>query len=114
MGCSVRGDDMDLTTAVVTVLVAFLSGGGLVAVINAIHNTTRQKTEKEKALDNAMMYLMYFNLKSQAEKCISEGHVTTDDLKMINDAHQIYHSLGGNGFLDALMAKVNNIPISKE
>lgn len=105
---------MDPVTAIVTVLVAFLSGGGLVAVINAINNTTKQKTTKEKAMESAMQYNMYYILKSQAESYIKSGHISVDDLKMINDGHTIYHSLGGNGFLDALMKQVNSLPIRDE
>lgn len=91
------------------VITAFLTGGGLVAIINLFGN----KSKKEKLIKDALLYLMYCNIKSQAQRYIQQGYILTDDLKVINDGYALYHSMGGNGFLDALMNNVNKLAIRR-
>lgn len=55
--------------------------------------------------------MFYCELRRECKHHLSAGYISTEDLKEILDMHRFYHDdLKGNGFLDALIAKVKKLP----
>lgn len=68
-----------------------------------------------KALVGATMFLTYDRIRHLCEVYIGRGQITTTELKILTDMHRCYHDdLNGNGFLDALMEQVHQLPIVAE
>ena len=58
--------------------------------------------------------VLYFIIKSLATDAIWAGHISTEDLKFLEECYSEYKRLGGNGFADTLMARVRVLPIKEE
>jgi hypothetical protein len=118
------------------VLIALISGGAVVAVIEGIKEALRfrreQKAKKsnenvlntqewrkstDKKLDNlteGLRYVLYDRIRYLAQSYIAEGCVDFDDRRILNLMHQSYHAgLDGNGDLDNLMGEVNHLPLKR-
>ena len=64
------------------------------------------------ALYSANRILMYDRIKHLAKVYISREEITAEELEDLISMHECYHTdLGGNGFLDDLMAQVRHLPI---
>ena len=58
--------------------------------------------------------ILYDRIKHLGKSYIARGHVTVEELEDLDLMHTVYHDkdkLGGNGFLDALMAKVHALDV---
>ena len=58
--------------------------------------------------------LLYDRIKHLGKAYIERGYVTSDELEDLTTMHEIYHDpdgLNGNGFLDAIMNNVKQLPI---
>lgn len=68
--------------------------------------------ERVDALYTASRLQMYDRIKYLGKSYISKGEISSEDLEDIIAMHNCYHTdLGGNGFLDNLMAQVKCLPI---
>ena len=64
------------------------------------------------ALYAANRITMYDRIKHLAKVYISREEITAEELEDLITMHECYHSdLGGNGFLDDLMAQARHLPI---
>lgn len=71
--------------------------------INAING-------KVNALIVADRTILYDRIKHLAKAYIKKGWVSVEDYEDLKRMHQVYHDdLDGNGFLDALMAEVDEL-----
>lgn len=70
-----------------------------------------EKLEKlVEALITAERQSYYCRIKSLGKEYISRGEITTEELEDFLAMHSIYHdTLGGNGFLDALVKDVKHV-----
>ena len=90
---------------------AILGSGALSAVISGCFTLMAKKKEKSNSINSGVMIILYDRIKYLGKKYISEGYIVGDDLEDIIKMHEIYHSMGGNGFLDKVMAQVKSLPI---
>lgn len=69
----------------------------------------------KKTLDNltiAMRMLMYDRIKHLGNAYLNRGSITSEELADLIAMHGVYHDvLDGNGFLNALMEKVKELPV---
>lgn len=99
---------------IVTIVVAIVSSGAFSAIVNAILSAMREKRQKETGVSAGVRMLLYDRIKHLGKSYIQRGSITSDELEDLIAMHRIYHDdLGGNGFLDALMASVKSLPIKK-
>lgn len=59
--------------------------------------------------------LLYDRIKHLGKSYIARGSITLEELEDMDLMHQVYHDkdkLGGNGFLDALMARVHGLDVT--
>ena len=107
----------------IAVIGGLCGGSAVAALINQIFETIRQKRKRKddktdgkdkdiEALKSASKWMLYDRIRYLGLKYISEGLVDFDDRRVLNEMHNCYHDgLGGNGDLDNLMHKVNDLPL---
>jgi hypothetical protein len=116
------------------IIIALLTGGVLVSIINGAiqlimwrKNRKAQKEDKAeqdvdkrlKAIESTMAvivqsqkYMLYDRIRFLGQSYIKDGEVDFDDRRILTDMHNTYHNgLGGNGDLDNLMKEVNALPL---
>lgn len=75
---------------------------------------TDQKDEKQDAIVNGLKVLMVDRVRYLASCHIKHGNITLEDKETLEDMHQAYKALGGNGHLATAMAAVEQLPIHNE
>lgn len=84
----------------------------LSARIDGIENRVREIAESNQAEIAGLRSLLCIEIKTKAKAAIAAGFITSEDLEDLMCEHDLYHGpLEGNGFLKALMAKVNSLPV---
>ncbi|MBS4462295.1 hypothetical protein JXA27_06950 [Aerococcaceae bacterium zg-B36] len=63
---------------------------------------------------NGIRYTQRYRLYYDMQKAISRGYTTVGDLEEISVLYESYHSLGGNGAVEALYEKYKNLEIKHE
>lgn len=94
-------------------MIATFISGGLVAIINLLTVIYTSRQTKKNLNSKALMMLMYDKITFLANKAISKGEITREELRVLIEMHTIYHDLGGNGYLDAIMEQLTHLPINK-
>lgn len=104
---------------IVTIIVALCGSSALSTLISALfaRKAAKEKAEADKdgehtALIVAMRQLYYGRIKRHAKSYIAANEITTEELEDIIEEHRIYHDiLGGNGYLDTIMADVKALKV---
>ena len=107
------------------IIIAFLSGGVGVAIVNAISNffsNKRMNQEKEiKDIKNdtallkmANQSLLRISLRAKWNECKAQGFITMDDLADWDAMYSCYHSLGRNGVLDTINQKIRELEVKED
>lgn len=96
------------------VLIAIISSGVAVTVLNFILNLIKDLIDRKNGLRAAMRILLDEKLCHLGERYLTEGQITQEQLKVFTKMHQAYKSLGGNGYHKTLMAKIDALPIKKD
>jgi len=115
-------------------LLAVLSGGAAVAVIEGVKEALRWRRERRAVLSDrqalhtderlqsmerqnavqseALKYILYDRIRYLGREYIARGEIDFDDRRILNAMHKVYHDgLGGNGDLDTLMSQVNTLKL---
>ena len=87
--------------------------GGLFQLIMWLVNRRAEKHDKRGEIADGVMLLLQDRVKYLAKHYISDGAVSAEDLEDLIRMHETYHRLGGNGYLDTLMANVKNLKIER-
>lgn len=100
------------------IIIAIITSGLLTTLLTWLLNRADKKKEREEAkndkdddLKEAVMYLMYDRINYLANTYIQRGSIEHGELEVLKKMHACYHRMGGNGYLDAVMSAVDNLPI---
>lgn len=93
-----------------TIIVAIISSGALSTLISGIFSVWRSRKEREDGVVAGVRMLLYDRVKFLGKKYLERSQVTIEELEDLVEMHRIYHSLGGNGFLDSIMDSVKHLP----
>ena len=63
--------------------------------------------------DEAHLVTMYLRLERDISTAIDRGYTTVHEADIIHKMHTSYKKLGGNGYIDALYSKYNNLEVRK-
>ena len=63
--------------------------------------------------DEAHLVTMYLRLERDISTAIERGYTTVHESDIIHKMHKSYKKLGGNGYIDALYSKYNNLEVRK-
>ena len=104
-----------------TLLQTFITACGAVIVSGIFglisKHIDRKAAAKDRAagddstIKKAMQLMMLDRIKWLGQKYIDTGAVDFDDRRLLNQMHEAYHNLGGNGDLDVIMGVVNKLPL---
>lgn len=95
-----------------TIIIAIISSGAFSALISNLLNAWQKKRDKNDSLIVAERQTYYRRIKEHGRLYINAGEITADELEDLIEDHRIYHDvLGGNGFLDSLMADVKSLKV---
>lgn len=61
--------------------------------------------------DDAHLVTMYLRLERDISTAIKRGYTTVHESDIIHKMHKSYKKLGGNGYIDALYSKYNNLDV---
>lgn len=89
-------------------IIAFVGGGALTAIIEII----RTSVEKKSAKNVALQFLLLQYIREEAEKHVTDNKISSEDLKMWLEMHKTYKRLGGNGYADELKNKITRLPLA--
>ncbi len=96
------------------VLIAIISSGVLVTLLNFILNLIKDWYDRKNGLRAAMRILLDDRLCQLGERYLEQGFITQEQLKVFTKMHIAYKNLGGNGYHKTLMAKIESLPIKGE
>lgn len=96
------------------VLIAIISSGVLVTILNFVLNLIKDWYDRKNGLRAAMRILLDDRLCHLGEKYIQQGDITQEQLKVFTKMHQAYKNLGGNGYHKTLMKRIEELPLKKE
>ncbi len=94
------------------ILIAIIGSGSLSAIVTAAINAMQNRGKKKSAERTALMCLLDDKLGYLTEKYITRGSITFDERRRIVEIHRAYKALGGNGYYNELMQRVDALPIS--
>lgn len=97
-----------------TIFIAILSSGAFTAIINAILNHINKKNESKGNINKALMCLLGYELKNECHRLIKSKQVELDDLEQLQELNNIYHKMGGNGYVKTLMEKVEKLEVKHD
>lgn len=105
-------------TVAVTAIVSGLVGSvvsALVAALKSQGRKTVERTEAEKATDEALRMgvraLLWRELKNIHEQAVRQGGLTVADRKHLENVYAAYHGLGGNGTGTRLYEDAMKMPV---
>ena len=61
--------------------------------------------------DEAHLVTMYLRLERDMTTAINRGYTTVHESDIIHKMHKSYKNLGGNGYIDSLYQKYNNLEV---
>ena len=95
----------------VTIIVAIISSGVLNTITYAMSAHERKKNENS-GIQESLRLMMKDRLRFLCVHYIEQGWIYEDELEDIITMHSCYHDdLNGNGFLNKLMTKVNELEV---
>lgn len=97
-----------------TIIIAIISSGALSTLISGLFSAWRNRRKKHDGVRDGIKIILYDRIKHLGKAYIERGYITADELEDLTTMHEIYHDpdgLNGNGFLDAIMRNVKQLPI---
>ena len=94
-----------------TIIVAIISSGAFTTIVNFIINYLNQKRESKSNISKALMCLLGYEIKGECERVIRENKITMNDYQQLTELNDLYHEMGGNGYVKSLMDKVKTLSI---
>lgn len=92
-------------------------GGAAIAVIGQLImwavNRRAEKQSRASEIAEGVMFLLQDRIKYLAKHYLSDGAISAEDLEDLLRMHEVYHKLGGNGYLDTLIGAVKNLKLIK-
>lgn len=86
---------------------------GIFQVIVILINNRKKKHDKQNSVAEGVMELLQDRIKFLAKHYLKDGEISAEDLEDLMRMHKVYKDLGGNGYLDQLMAAVKELPIKR-
>ena len=94
-----------------TIIIAIISSGAFTTLINAVLNYINKRNEAKSNLNKALMCLLGYKLKSECRRLIKENQADFEDLEQLDELNNLYHQMGGNGYVKNLMSKVLSLEV---
>lgn len=96
------------------ILLALIASGTISTVLNLIVMGIKEFMDRKKGLKASMRIILDDRLCCLAEKYLKHGEVSQTEMKIYTKMHESYKSLGGNGYHDKLIEKLEQLPTKGE
>lgn len=93
---------------------AILGSSLLATIVSSIISVISSKKAENNVFTKALQFLLLGELKRQGKDHLANEEIDLEELQSYNEIFNCYKALGGNGYADALKAKVNALPIKIE
>jgi hypothetical protein len=96
------------------IIIAIISSGALSTIISTVFSAWQTRKKRKDGVHEGVKILLYDRIKHLGKGYIQRGYITAEELEDLTTMHTIYHEpnyMNGNGFLDAIMKNVKNLPI---
>lgn len=97
-----------------TIIIAIISSGAFTTLINAVLNYLNKRSEKKSNINKALMCLLGYELKNECHRIIKAKNLSLNDLEQLQELNNIYHEMGGNGYVKSLMSKVEQLEVKND
>ena len=94
-----------------TIIIAIISSGAFTTLINAVINYINKRNEAKSNVNKALMCLLGYELKSECRRLIEKKQADFEDLEQLDELNNLYHQMGGNGYVKNLMSKVLSLEV---
>ncbi|MGN1057932.1 MAG: hypothetical protein ACI4Q7_01065 [Candidatus Avelusimicrobium sp.] len=102
-------------------IIAILGGSASAAIVSGVTqiilwilNNRKKKDESGEKCVSGLQVLLYDRVKYLGLRHIEHGYISAEDLEDLQRMHKIYHNdLNGNGYLDNIMKRVNELPLKQ-
>lgn len=91
------------------IIIAVIGSGALSALISGLFTVYSNRKKKDDGVRSGVRILLYDRIKHLGNVYINSGSVTGDAYEDLLSMHEAYHELGGNGYLDRIMADVGKL-----
>lgn len=71
----------------------------------------KEQKERDKKQDRIFSKMIGGQLQEMCCRVVRDGYIEHETLKQIHDLYDEYKDLGGNGYIDSLLAKVDLLPL---
>ena len=95
----------------VAVVVAVLGSGAVLKIVDAVIASVKEKKKKPSSLEEGLRWLLQDKLEYLATKEIQKGETSPAVKSFLRRGYEIYHGLGGNGDIRAIMESYEKIPV---
>lgn len=95
-----------MSEGIVIALITTFGGAAVGAITSSL--TTYRK------LQRGVMCSLGSDIRRDCNEAIDKGRISLIELRRINENNDVYHSLGGNGHVKALIARINTLPIQDD
>jgi hypothetical protein len=93
------------------IIIAIIGSGALSALVSGLFSFIRDRDKKNDGVRAGVRALLFDRINFLGNKYIADGEIKCEDLQRLVEMHTIYHNdLGGNGYLDTIMASVKELP----
>ena len=99
---------------ILQIVLTAATGSGVTAIILAILQRKWTKDDKSDAIVEALKVLMVDRVRHLGQAYIAAGSISLSDRETLDEMHQAYKSLGGNGHLKIIMSEAGELPTRKE
>jgi len=94
------------------IVLAIIASGFLSVIVSEISSYFKDKKKKKSKEVKGIRMCLYVMIKDRGRSYLTQGFITDEDLEDMIMLHKVYHDdLGGNGYLDQIMAQVKQLPI---
>ena len=96
-----------------TILVAIITSSAFTSLVNAIINKLFDRKNDNDLMKKALMCVLGYQVKHEAERLVVQDKISLNDYKQLKELNATYEKLGGNGYVHALMEKVDSKEIEE-
>ena len=94
------------------IIIAIVTSSAFSAIVSSLITAHQTRKKRDNGIEAGVRIILYDRIKHLGKAYIERKSISAEELEDLIEMHRIYHDeLGGNGYLDTLMANVKKLPI---
>jgi len=95
------------------IVVAIISSGAFSTFLVGLFKIAENNSAKRNQQHLVNQEMLLWRIKDGGKKAIAAGAITHEEFEDLNRVYTLYKSLGGNGFAEAIMNKIKELPLKE-